>query len=126
MRIESVELVRLELELVTPLVTSQGTHGRRPIVLVRVRTSDALGTGECSALADPSYSGEDANSAEAVLGSVLIPALLTGGPEAPSAAAFFSRLDRVPGHPMAKAAVEMALLDAELAAAGRSFAALVG
>ena len=35
-------------------------------------------------------------------------------------------LEPVRGHPMAKAALEMAVLDAELRAAGRSFAELLG
>ncbi|HWD24799.1 MAG TPA: o-succinylbenzoate synthase [Acidimicrobiales bacterium] len=126
MRIESVEVVRVELELVAPLATSQGTHAARPLVLVRITTTDAVGSGECAALAEPIYTSEDADGAEAALCDLLVPAMLVGGPEADGAAAFFARLETVPGHPMAKAAVEMALLDAEMRAAGRSIADLVG
>jgi O-succinylbenzoate synthase len=121
-----VELIRLELTLVTPLVTSQGIHDDRPVLLVRITTDDAVGTGECSALAEPTYTAEYADEAERVLERVLIPQLLAHGPDAEDAASFFSRLEGIPGHPMAKAAIELALLDAQLRAEGRSIADFVG
>jgi O-succinylbenzoate synthase len=125
-RIRTVELIRLELRLVAPLVTSQGTHHDRPILLVRITTDDAVGTGECSALAEPTYTAEYADEAERMLETVLIPRLLARGPEAEDAASFFERLEVIPGNPMAKAAIELALLDAQLRADGRSIADFIG
>ena len=129
MRILAVELRRLELELVTPLVTATGTHRRRPVILVHLETEGGGGDGECDALAEPNYTTEYADAAEAVLAGQLIPLLLAGAGragEVGTAEEAFGRLAAVPGNPMAKAAVEMALLDAELRASGRSLAASLG
>ena len=56
--------------------------------------------------------------------NVLIPRLIAAGDLA--AADVAAMLEPVRGHPMAKAALEMAVLDAELRAAGRSFADYLG
>jgi hypothetical protein len=52
MRILAVELRRLELELVTPLVTATGIHGRRPVILVHLETESG-GGGMASATCSP-------------------------------------------------------------------------
>ena len=81
------------------------------------------------ALAEPNYTTEYADAAEAVLAGQLIPLLLAGAGragEVGTAEEAFGRLAAVSGNPMAKAAVEMALLDAELRASGRSLAASLG
>jgi O-succinylbenzoate synthase len=124
-RIRTLELIRVELELVHPLATSQGTHDRRPLVLVRLVTDDAIGTGECAALAEAIYTAETADTAERFLAEQAIPLLLRDGPEAQDAADFFRRLAVLPGHEMAKAGIEMALVDAELRSDGRSLATLL-
>jgi O-succinylbenzoate synthase len=125
-KVLAAEIVRLELDLVRPLGTSGGTHDRRPVVLVRLETDQGAGWGECAALVAPHYSCEYADGAEHVLREWLLPPLLRpdavfgGTPDALVA------LGGVRGHPMAVAAVEMALLDAELSSAGRSLASLLG
>jgi O-succinylbenzoate synthase len=129
MRIRAVELRRLELELVTPLATARGTHRRRPVVLVHVETDDGRGDGECDALAERGYTDEDADGAEATLAADLIPLLMSydgRDSEFGTVGEALARLDVVAGHPMAKAALEMALLDAELRVSGRSLAEAVG
>ena len=129
MRILAVELRRLELELMAPLVTATGTHRRRPVILVHLETESGGGDGECDAVAEPNYTTEYADAAEAVLAGQLIPLLLAGAGragEVGTAEEAFGRLAAVSGNPMAKAAVEMALLDAELRASGRSLAASLG
>jgi len=124
-----VELRRLDLVLVTPLATATGTHRNRPVVLVRVETDDGGGDGECAALEKPKYTVEYADGAETVLAERLIP-LLFGragrAAELGTAREARARLDVVPGNAMAKAALEMALLDAELRSRGRSLAAQIG
>jgi O-succinylbenzoate synthase len=126
MRVSAVELLRLELDLRFPLRTSAGEHANRPLLLIRIRTAEgAAGIGECSALAEPTYTEEYADGAEAVLRDHLIPRLLAhGGPV--SAAEGVRRLDDVRGHAMAKAGLEMALLDAELTETGESLASFLG
>ncbi len=121
-RIERVELRRLRLPLVSPFRTSFGTSTARDVLLVRVDTPDATGWGECVADAEPTYSPEYADGAQQVIRHHLLPRL-TG---ALTAAQVGPRLEPVKGHPMAKAAVEMAVLDAELRAAGLSFGAYLG
>jgi o-succinylbenzoate synthase len=126
MRISTVELLRLELDLRYLLRTSGGEHAHRPLLLIRVRTAEgASGIGECSALAEPTYTEEYADGAEAVLRDHLVPRLLAHrGPT--SAAEGLRRLDDVRGHAMAKAGLEMALLDAELTDTGESLASHLG
>jgi len=122
----AVELRRLELDLVRPLATSRGVHGRRPVVLVRLDTDLGVGWGECEALAAPTYTEEHADAAEAVLADHLVPMLLAAPHPFAGAADALGMLDAVRGHQMAKAAIEMALLDAELRAAGQSLAHRIG
>ena len=67
MRIESVELRRIHLPLVSPFRTSFGVQHDREVLLVRVRTANAEGWGECVAMSDPLYSSEYLGAAQEVL-----------------------------------------------------------
>jgi O-succinylbenzoate synthase len=126
MRVRAIELLRLELDLRFPLRTSAGEHAHRPLLLLRVHTVEgASGIGECSALAEPTYTEEYADGAEAVLRGHLIPRLLADG-GATSAEEGVRRLGDVRGNAMAKAGLEMALLDAELSERGESLADYLG
>src|SRR6516225_3743428 len=103
MRIETVELRRVQLPLRTPWRTAHGVEQVRDLVLVHVRGDDCAEWGECGALSAPGYSPEWADGAYEVLRRFLVPALLAD----PSATTATS----VAGNEMAKAALEMALLD---------------
>jgi o-succinylbenzoate synthase len=128
MRIDGVELVRLGMPLRRPFRTSFGTQEHRDVLLVRVE-GDADGTatigwGECVAGDEPRYSSEYVAGAAYVIEHFFLPVLashpdVTAAGVAPALAVF-------DGHPMAKAAVEMAVLDAELRAAGTSLASHLG
>ena len=124
MRIDSVELVIVELPLVRPFRTSFGTEHTREALLVHVRAGGCDGWGECVTGAEPLYSSEFNDGAFAVLTKFFIPRLI----EAPDvAAADVARLlSPYKGHRMAKAALELAVLDAELRAAGRSLQDFLG
>ncbi|HLH47459.1 MAG TPA: o-succinylbenzoate synthase, partial [Acidimicrobiales bacterium] len=91
---------------------------------------DAEGWGECVAMEEPGYSPEYVDAAADVLRRHLLPALSRAaagaGAGAVTGAAVAPALAGVKGHPMAKAAVEMAVLDAELRRAGRSLARHLG
>jgi O-succinylbenzoate synthase len=117
-KVTAVELRRIRLPLVSPFRTSFGTQTERPVLLVRVVTPDAEGWGECVAMAEPLYSYEYLETAEHVIRTHLVPRLLTLGDRI-TAAQVAHVLEPVKGHPMAKAALELAVLDAELRAAGR-------
>ena len=116
MKLQSAELVRVEMPLVSPFRTSFGTQTRRDVLLVRAVTEASEGWGECVALADPVYSAEHVDGAEEVIRRWLLPALFSE-PEL-TAAQVGPATEHIKGHPMAKAAVEAAVLDAQLRAAG--------
>jgi len=127
--IERVELRRIAMPLVTPFRTSFGSQTDRDILLVRVDLADASGSivggwGECVALSEPSYSPEYVDGAQHVIVHHLLPRLMAAVPiEAADVAPVLAKLH---GHPMAKAALEMAVLDAQLRATGQSFATFLG
>ena len=119
-----VELRWLALHLRTPHVTSLGSTSERPVVVARVLTDADDGWGECAALADPGYSEEYAEGAWSVLVDHLVPLLVTSaaadGARLPDAASMTDVLGTVRGHRMAKACLEMAVMDAELRSSGIS------
>jgi O-succinylbenzoate synthase len=123
-----LELREISLPLVTPFRTSFGVQEHRRILLVRaaVERDGTLveGWGECVAGDEPTYSSEYVDGAAQVLQTQLVPRLHAATPRGAGDVA--RALAPVRGHPMAKAALEMAVLDAELRAEGRSFADLVG
>ncbi len=124
MRIEAVELRRIGLPLVAPFRTSFGVEHDRDILLIKVETATGAGWGECVASAEPLYSSEYADAAAHVIRHHLLPRLcardLAGAHEVAPL------LEPVAGHRMAKAAVEMAILDAELRSRGESFGGYLG
>lgn len=124
MRLEGLELRRVAMPLVSPFRTSFGTQTSKDILLVRAVTSEGEGWGECVTLPDPVYSPEYTEGAVDVISRFLAPALAEG--ELSGAHMVGEKLAKFKGHRMAKAAVEMAVLDAELRAAGRSFARELG
>jgi len=142
--LEAVELHRVEVGFRRPVRTARGVHRRRPLVFVRIvgsRTApgsvegaggvdDAEGWGECAALLDTAYDPEDAEGAFATLERTLVPALLTAaaasGSRLPGIANMGAMRATVPGSPLAFAALEMAVADAHLRAAGTAFADLLG
>lgn len=126
--IEAIEVWVLELGLVEPLTSARAEEARRPVVLVRVLTGAGEGWGECVALAAPAYSEEYAEGAVAVLLEHLGPAVLAASAARPGEApvAALAAMAQVRGHRMAKAAIEMAVLDAQLCTEGRSLAAFLG
>jgi o-succinylbenzoate synthase len=123
-KIEMVELRRIAMPLVRPFRTSFGTQTARDVLLVHVVTDIGEGWGECVALADPVYSSEYVAGAHQVLRDYLVPQVLA----APLASArrLADRTSSLVGHRMAKAALELALLDAELGAASMSLATYLG
>ncbi|MCU1486961.1 MAG: O-succinylbenzoate synthase [Actinomycetia bacterium] len=123
MKIEAIELRRVSLPLATPFRTSHGTEVERQAVLVRVAGDGTEGWGECVAMPEPLYTSEYADGAAHVLQHHLAPRLVGRDVSADEVAA---ALAAVQGHPMAKAALEMAVLDAELHAAGTSFGEHLG
>ncbi|MFL6057257.1 MAG: o-succinylbenzoate synthase [Actinoallomurus sp.] len=122
MKLDGVELRRIRMPLVTPFRTSFGTEVDREVLLVRVFGEEVEGWGECVAATEPLYSAEYVNGAEQVIRDFLLPRL----PADVTARGLGAAFAPVQGHPMAKAAVEMAVLDAELRRSDLSYAAYLG
>lgn len=124
MRLKGVELRRIRLPLVSPFRTSFGTQTSRDVLLVRVETEEAEGWGECVAMSEPLYSPEYVDGAAEMMGRFLIPAL--AGAQRLDASRVSTILAPFKGHHMAKAALEMGILDAELRAERRPLSRELG
>ena len=124
MKVTELELRRVALPLVAPFRTSHGVESTRDVLLVRVATPDSEGWGECVAMGAPTYSPEYVDGAHDVVRRHLAPRLLALDDVRADRVA--PALADVHGHPMAKAALETAVLDAELRAADRSLAEHLG
>jgi o-succinylbenzoate synthase len=112
------------LPLVRPFRTSFGETSEKVCILASVETDETHGWGECVADVEPHYSQEWNDGAWAVIRDFLAPAMFGAGDvEASDLASVFAF---VRGHPMAKATLENALLDAELRATGHSLAERLG
>lgn len=123
MRIESADLHWVRMPLVRPFRTSFGSQQDREIVLLAVHGDGITGWAECVALADPVYSSEYHWGAADVLQRYLLPALAGREVRAVDVA---PALHRFLGHRMAKAALETAILDAELQRLGEPLSAYLG
>jgi O-succinylbenzoate synthase len=122
--LEAVELRRIRMPLVAPFETSFGIQTERDILLVKAITSEGEGWGECVATEEPTYSSEYVDGAQHVLVHHLLPRLFE--PARLAAEDVAGLLRAVHGHQMAKAAIEMAILDAQLRSTGESFGQYLG
>ncbi|MFI6483484.1 o-succinylbenzoate synthase [Nonomuraea sp. NPDC050663] len=122
MKITAVEVRTVRMPLVTPFRTSFGTETVREAVLLRAVTDEAEGWGECGAGTAPLYSSEYTHAAADVLTRHLIPAVK----HVRSAHHVAPALAEFKGHRTAKAALEMAILDADLRAHGQPLSHALG
>jgi O-succinylbenzoate synthase len=123
-RIERVVVHEAALPLVRPFRTSFGTEYTKDVLLLEVTTSDGVvGWGECVASPEPLYSHEFNAAALLVMRDHLLPRLLGKDITAEDVPAL---LGPVRGHPMARGALELGVLDAQLRASGQSLAAYLG
>ena len=124
-RLSEIRMYRLDMPLVRPFRTSFGTQETRDVLLLQAITDDGIsGWAECVAMEWPGYSYEYVDGAVDVLAEHLIPAAVADGTIDPHVV--HRRLARLMGHPMAKAALETAVLDAWLRTERRSLADYLG
>jgi o-succinylbenzoate synthase len=116
LRIDSIELREIALELVAPFETSFGITTARRIILVRVQSNDLVGWGECTVPEDPYFNEEFTEGAWEVLRHFVIPEIL--GKALSGGDAVAGCVARVRGHRMAIAGVETAVWDLEAKAKG--------
>jgi o-succinylbenzoate synthase len=126
-KLTGLELRRIAMPLVAPFRTSFGVERDRDVLLVRAVTTDAEGWGECVAMGEPLYSSEYVDGAAEVIRRFLLPVLSELSEKSTvDATAVEAPFARLKGHPMAKAAVQTAVLDAQLRTAGLSFGGFLG
>ena len=112
MRINSIELIEINLPLVHFFETSFGRTYERRIILVRVEGIDgAEGWGEITCGETPSYSDEWTDSAWVTAEKILAPMVV--GKEFSAAADVWDAMKKVRGHRMSKAGIETACWDLE-------------
>jgi O-succinylbenzoate synthase len=113
--LHEVELFRVRLRLAEPFRSARGTLTAKDALLVRVRTDAGEGWGECPALTTPTYTAETLDAARLALRDHLIPRAFRD-----------HSLDDTGRGGAARAALECALLDAQLRADGVSLARHLG
>ncbi|PWK83169.1 O-succinylbenzoate synthase [Lentzea atacamensis] len=122
MKIERIELLHVAIPLVQSFRTSFGTMTTKDTFLLRVVTDTAEGWSEFAADPEPLYCSEFVAAAELVLADHLVPRVT---PEV-TAAEVAHRTEAIKGHKLAKAALETAILDAELRSYGMPIGTFLG
>ena len=125
MKLEAVELIRLNVPLKSAFRTSFSSVNLHQVVWVHAITDVGEGWAECGANERPDYSSEYHTGAMAVMKEFILPDLFAMGEEL-TAEAVAPRTHWLKQHRMAKAAVETALLDAQLRSQNKSFADYLG
>jgi O-succinylbenzoate synthase len=121
--LRGIELREVALPLVRPFRTSFGEEREKRAILVRTIGDDVEGWGECVASEEPRYSEEWLDGAWTALERWMAPAVV-GQANRPERIG--ESLGWIRGHRMAKAAMEAAVLDAWLRAAGVSLSQHLG
>jgi len=108
----AADLYHVRLPLVASFRTARSTTAVKDALLVRIETSEGFGWGECIAQIDRSYLPVNIDDCRSALRDRLIPSALNDVPIEEPTVAF--------------AALECAVLDAELRARGESLASYLG
>ncbi|MGB5951165.1 MAG: o-succinylbenzoate synthase [Ornithinimicrobium sp.] len=128
MKVREIRLHHVEMPLVAPFTTSFGTSKTKYTYIVEVVADTPAGRvhgwGESVAMEAPLYSAEYLDGAAEVTRRWIAPRLF--GIDDLRAESVAHHLEHLVGHPMAKAAIEMAVLDAQLRSTDTSFAAYLG
>jgi O-succinylbenzoate synthase len=125
MKLQEIELSTIHLPLVRPFRTSFGTQTSREVLMVKVTNENGtVGWAECVAMSEPLYSPEYVIGCLDSMKRFLIPALRAK--ESITAEDVPVVLKPFLGGQMAKAALETAILDAQLKDQGISLAKYLG
>lgn len=122
--VESVSLVLVRLPLKEAFETSFGSIDSRLIFLVSIQANGFEGWGEVVAAEEPLYSYETIGTAAHVIRDFLAQALMSG--PLSSLAELALRFRRFKGHNMAKAGLELALMDLLARRQNQSLSGLIG
>ncbi len=124
MKVERLELLHLRMPLVRPVETPQGPVRDHEVLLVRAESGGVSGYGEVPATAFPGRSYETVQTAWHVIRDFMAGRLRGREFAAPGPVSDLFAL--VHGHPMAKAAVEGAVLDLFGRLLGKPLSRLLG
>jgi len=125
MKLHEIELSTIHLPLVRPFRTSFGTQTSREVLMVKVTNENGtIGWAECVAMSEPLYSPEYVIGCLDLMKRFLIPALRVK--DSITAEDVPVVLKPFLGGQMAKAALETAILDAQLKDQGISLAKYLG
>jgi O-succinylbenzoate synthase len=126
MKIERAVLREVPLTLARPFRSSASLVTDRRVLLLTLHAGGLEGWGECVALDGPTYTSETPDTAWDLLTSTLLPGVvgLEVDPAAPQSV--LRRSAGLPGHPMARATVEMATWDLAARMEGVSLARMLG
>ncbi|WP_136254123.1 muconate cycloisomerase family protein [Onishia niordana] len=124
--IESIKTLLVDLPTIRPHKLSMATMACQTMVIVRMRHSDGIeGLGEGTTIGGLSYGPESPESIKRNIDAYLAPLLV--GQSSSNLNTLMARLNRhVRGNPIAKSALETALLDAQGKRQGLSVAELLG
>lgn len=109
MKIESITLHHVSMPLVAPFETSFGRETERECIIITLQAEGLTGYGECVATREPGYNYETTGTAWHILKEFIAPLVL--GRDVTDALDFQRRVERIRGHHLAKAGVEMAIWD---------------
>ena len=109
MKIDTITLHHLSMPLTAPFETSFGRETDRQGILITVQAEGLTGYGECVASREPGYNYETIGTAWHILKDFIAPLVL--GQDVKDALDFQHRVERIRGHHLAKAGVEMAIWD---------------
>jgi len=123
MDVQHIEVREIEIPLVTPFRTSQSLQHSRRSLLVRVVADGSEGWADLSVDQVPVFGHEYIAGTWLSLRELLVPAAFAGPVRAVRVA---ERMNGIVGHPAARSALEMAVLDAELRESGMSLANFLG
>ena len=124
MKIDRIELREVRMQLREPFEISSGVAHDRRIMLLTLFSAGAEGWSECVAGETPGYSYETTNTAWSLLTEFILPVIVDTVPA--EATRILDPVRWIRGHPMAKAAVEMAAYDLEAKLKGARLADRVG
>ena len=124
MKIESVTFHHLSMPLIAPFETSFGRETDRQCIIITLQSEGLTGYGECVASHDPGYSYETTGTAWHILKDFIAPLILEQ--DVSDALDFQRRVEKIRGHHLAKAGVEMAIWDLLGKRNGKSLRELFG
>ena len=124
MKVDSITFHHLSMPLVAPFETSFGRETDRQCILIAIQADGIIGYGECVASSEPGYNYETTGTAWHILKDFIAPLLL--GEDVKDALDFQSRVEKIRGHHLAKAGVEMAIWDLLGKRSGRSLKEMFG